>query len=264
MLLASLLACLSCKSPATDSPSPQANLAPKAACLFTLKASSSSPAGATRLTEFLDRLFSLQEHAYVNHVELENLKTVVIAVPGECERDAARKLANSVDGMLKQYRLPYTREEGVAEPSRSSRDRQDVSTLSKLLSIASNGQAQLKNCAFVFDFNPAASTTVEQEQSFRAKLEDTRRYGVPLLYSFILDEKLDLVFYEQCQSGLKAMGFVQAALGPLATQRLLHPRPASPQEIQRLLEEAGGAPGEQTTGAQIGRQPRSTTTAKSS
>lgn len=247
MFTALILTCISCQSPARQSYSQQAGDFPTGVCLFSLRSSAISPSGSIRLTDLLENILDSQDGIYIKNIDLESLRTFVIAVPGACEDYKARKLAHSVDMALKQYDLPYIREDGVAEPTQPSHSKQPLSTLPELLSAASNGQAQLKNCTFVFDFSRAASTSVEQEQAFRTKLENTRKYGVPLLYSFILDEKLTLIFYDQCQSGLKAMEFMQAVLGPLAAQRLSNPRLASTQELQRLLKEAGGGEGQSGT-----------------
>jgi hypothetical protein len=178
---------------------------------------------------------------YVNHIEFENLETVVIAAPQECDQGVARNVPGYIERMLRQKGLPYTLGKGSARPSSPPPDTRAASTLAELVSIASNGQEELEDCVFIYDFNSAASTSTEQEQAFRSKLDNTKRYGVPLLYSFVFGRKLHLVLYQQCRSGLKVVNFVQAILGASAAKRLSRPRPASPREVQRLLKEFGGS-----------------------
>lgn len=244
ILLISLLGCVACKAPVKESTHQPMSVSPaEAACFYTLKAKSSNLVEAGELTGALGDLFKANMNMHVDYVDFDGLQTVVLATSHQCGGGMAREALHSVQEMLKQYGLPYALGTGPAGMRPRRADTRAASTLAELVSIASNGQAQLRDCTFVFDYNSGAIASPQQEQTFRAELSDANRYGIPLLYSFVLDGKLNVVFYEQCRSGLKMMEFVQKVLGPSQSNRISRPRRASPQEVQRLLDEAGGPAG---------------------
>lgn len=238
--LATAFNCISCESSTTQSATDQVRSATGDSCIFPIRMQSSGPAQSIKVTQLLNDLFESNPDAYVDYLDFENLKTITIGAAHECDSDEARRLFSAIRGLLRRYETPYALGRGSAGAATPSPDVRAPATLSELLSQASKGQAQLKDCVFIFDLNRAASVSPQQEQSFRARLENTRRYGVPLLYSFILDGKLSLVFYQQCHSGPRIAEFVQMVSDPKG-RRLSRPRLASPQEVQTLVGQAGGA-----------------------